>query len=168
MQSPIDGFVSHVNVNTGKYLNPADILFELINPQDIHAALTVFEKDISRVSPGQKVTIRFVDDPKVVHEAGILLVTRNVDTDRSALMHCHFEKQLARVLPGMFLNAAISTGKEKGLVVPESALVRDGSRQCVLEETAPRQFRLVPVNAGVRQGNTVVIAGGHTHQGTRF
>ena len=42
--SPIDGFVSKVNVNIGKYVNPADILFELINPDDIHLNLKVFEK----------------------------------------------------------------------------------------------------------------------------
>ena len=34
--SSIDGFVSKVNVNIGKYVNPSDILFELINPSDIH------------------------------------------------------------------------------------------------------------------------------------
>ena len=31
-----------VNVNIGKYVNPSDILFELINPEDIHLNLTVF------------------------------------------------------------------------------------------------------------------------------
>lgn len=34
--SSINGFVSKVNVNIGKYVNPSDVLFELINPDDIH------------------------------------------------------------------------------------------------------------------------------------
>ncbi len=42
--SPINGFVSAVNVNIGKYVNPSDVLFELVNPTDIHLALTIFEK----------------------------------------------------------------------------------------------------------------------------
>jgi cobalt-zinc-cadmium efflux system membrane fusion protein len=33
-----------VNVNIGKYVTPSDILFEIVNPSDIHLALTVFEK----------------------------------------------------------------------------------------------------------------------------
>jgi membrane fusion protein, heavy metal efflux system len=37
-------------VNTGEYVQPCDVLFELIDPSDIHAALTVFQKDVSRVS----------------------------------------------------------------------------------------------------------------------
>ena len=51
--SPIDGYVSKVNVNIGKYLNPTDILFELINPDDIHLNLKVYEKEINndRLTP---------------------------------------------------------------------------------------------------------------------
>ena len=40
--SPINGFVSKVDVNIGKYVSPTDVLFELINPDDIHLALSVF------------------------------------------------------------------------------------------------------------------------------
>ena len=39
--SPINGFVTAVNVNIGKYVNPSDVLFELVNPTDIHLALTL-------------------------------------------------------------------------------------------------------------------------------
>ena len=42
--APITGFVSKVNVNIGKYVNPADVLFELINPTDIHLNLKIFGK----------------------------------------------------------------------------------------------------------------------------
>ena len=54
LYSSIDGFVSRVNVNIGKYVNPSDVLFELINPEDIHLNLKVFEKDLSKLSIGQK------------------------------------------------------------------------------------------------------------------
>ena len=37
--APIDGYVSKVNVNIGKYVNPADVIFELVNPTDIHLGL---------------------------------------------------------------------------------------------------------------------------------
>ena len=53
--SSIDGFVSKVNVNIGKYVNPTDVLFELINPEDIHLNLKVFEKDLDKLSIGQKI-----------------------------------------------------------------------------------------------------------------
>jgi cobalt-zinc-cadmium efflux system membrane fusion protein len=42
LYSPIDGFVSKVNVNIGKYVNPSDVIFELINPTN--NLLTSFSK----------------------------------------------------------------------------------------------------------------------------
>ena len=54
LYSPIDGFVSKVNVNIGKYVSPTEVLFELINPSDIHLNLKVYEKDISKLFIGQK------------------------------------------------------------------------------------------------------------------
>ena len=33
--SPINGYVSQVNINVSKYVTPAEVLFELVNPDDI-------------------------------------------------------------------------------------------------------------------------------------
>lgn len=156
--SPINGFVSKVNVNIGKYVNPADVLFELINPDDMHAALTVFEKDIARVKPHQKVMVTFVDEPDNEYECEVLLVTRNVDADRSALVHCHFEKQPDRLLPGMFLNARIMVNNVNALVVPDEAVVRYGNTEYVLQEESAGRFRLLAVETGARQGGQVEIS----------
>ncbi|MCC6286306.1 MAG: efflux RND transporter periplasmic adaptor subunit [Chitinophagaceae bacterium] len=146
--SPIDGFVSKVNVNIGKYVNPSDVLFELINPDDIHAALTVFEKDISKVKPKQKVMVTFVDDPSAQYECEVILVTRNVDNDRSALVHCHFEKKPKQLLPGMFLNAVINLEDIKTVAVPESAVVRYNKQNFIVVQTADKTFQLTPVETG--------------------
>ncbi len=151
--SPIDGFVSKVNVNIGKYVNPSDVLFELINPDDMHAALTVFEKDIAKVKAGQKVLVSFVDEPTVNYECEIILVTKNVDGDRSALVHCHFEKQPKQLIPGMFLNARIKVSNMEVLAVPDEAVVRYGNGQYVLAAEGKNNFRLVEVETGVKDGN---------------
>ncbi len=45
--APIAGYISKVNINRGKYVTPSDILLEIINPNDIHAAITIYEKDIA-------------------------------------------------------------------------------------------------------------------------
>lgn len=157
--SPINGFVSKVNVNIGKYVNPADVLFELINPDDMHATLTVFEKDIAKVKPGQRVWVTFVDEPGVDYECDVLLVTRNVDDNRSALVHCHFEKQPERLLPGMFLNARIQVSNAEVWAVPNAAVVRYGSQEYLLEANTKNNFSLLPVTAGMKDGGmTEIIA----------
>lgn len=44
-------------MNIGKYVAPTDVLFELVNPDDIHLALTVFEKDFDKLFIGQKLLL---------------------------------------------------------------------------------------------------------------
>ena len=44
--SPISGFCQWVNVNVRKYISPSEVMFELIDPTDIHLNLRVFEKDL--------------------------------------------------------------------------------------------------------------------------
>lgn len=158
--SPIDGFVSKVNVNIGKYVSPTDVLFELINPDDMHAALTVFEKDISKVRIGQPVVISFVDMPDTHYEASIILVTKNVDNDRRALVHCHFKQQPAQLLPGMFLNGMIQVSDASVLAVPREAVVRYGSGEYILLVEGKNKYRLMQVETGARNDECVELAPG--------
>jgi cobalt-zinc-cadmium efflux system membrane fusion protein len=157
LHSPINGFVSKVNVNIGKYVNASDVLFELINPEDIHAALTVFEKDLGKVKPKQKVMVTFVDDPSTEYECEVILVTKNVDDNRSALVHCHFEEQPKQLLPGMFLNARIKVSNAEVTAVPEATVVRYGSDEFVLEGRGNNSFHLLPVQTGMKEDGMVEI-----------
>lgn len=156
--SPINGFVSKVNVNIGKYVNATDVLFELINPDDLHAALTVFEKDIAKIKPGQKVKVSFVDDPEKQYDCEVILVTRNVDENRSALVHCHFETKPQNLLPGMFLNAIINVTNADVLSLPEDALVRYENKEYVFENTGKNQFRMLEVKTGMTDNGFVEVA----------
>jgi membrane fusion protein, heavy metal efflux system len=158
VHSPINGFVSKVNVNIGKYVTATDVLFELINPDDIHAALTIFEKDITKVKIGQRVQVSFVDDPNSVYDCEVILVTKNVDESRSALVHCHFEKQPANLLPGMFLNAAISISNANVLTLPEDAVVRFENKQYVYEITNKNEFRMLEVQTGVVENGRIEVS----------
>jgi cobalt-zinc-cadmium efflux system membrane fusion protein len=155
--SPIDGFVSRVNVNIGKFVNPTDVLFELINPGDMHAALVVFEKDIAKVKKGQKVLVSLVDEPEKQYLCEVILVTQNVSENRTGIVHCHFEEMPKSLLPGMFLNATITLSASKGVTVPEDAVVRHSNREYILQEQGKLQFRLLPVRTGLRQNGNVQL-----------
>ncbi|MGZ8516038.1 MAG: efflux RND transporter periplasmic adaptor subunit [Chitinophagaceae bacterium] len=160
VHSPINGFVSKVNVNIGKYVTGTDILFELINPDDMHAALTIFEKDITKVKIGQEVQVSFVDDPSSVYNCEVILVTKNVDESRSALVHCHFEKQPKNLLPGMFLNALISISNANVLTLPEEAIVRFENKQYVYELTGTNEFRMIEVQTGIVENGRIEVSSG--------
>ncbi|MBI3138755.1 MAG: efflux RND transporter periplasmic adaptor subunit [Sphingobacteriales bacterium] len=158
VHSPINGFVSKVNVNIGKYVTATDVLFELINPDDMHAALTVFEKDITKVNIGQKVKVSFVDNANATYDCGVILVTRNVDENRSALVHCHFETKPVNLLPGMFLTATIHVNNADVLTVPEDAVVRFENKQYMYEVTGKNEFRMFEVETGVKENGRIEVS----------
>ena len=156
--SPINGFVSKVNVNIGKYVDPSEVLFELINPADMHATLTVFEIDITLVKPNQKVEVTFVDDPGVIYHCTVLLVNRNIDENRSGLVHCHFETKPQKLLPGMFLNALIQVSDAEVLAVPEEAVVHYGAQDYIFLAVGQNTYKMLPVITGMRQTGYVEIS----------
>lgn len=156
--SPINGYVSKVNVNIGRYVNPSEVLFELINPADLHAALTVFEKDLSNIRPGQKVKVSFVENPSETYECEVLLVTKNVDENRSALVHCHFEDQPKQLLPGMFITAQILLDQTNVSAVPESAVVRYGESEFVFEVTGVNTYKMLQVKTGIRHDGKIEVS----------
>jgi cobalt-zinc-cadmium efflux system membrane fusion protein len=51
--TPIAGYVTEVNVNRGKYVNSADVMFEIVDTEHLHAEAQVFEKDIMNLRIGQ-------------------------------------------------------------------------------------------------------------------
>ena len=103
--------------------------------------------------------VTFVDDPSTEYECEVILVTKNVDDNRSALVHCHFEEQPKQLLPGMFINARIKVSNAQVTAVPESAVVRYGSDEFVLEDRGNNSFYLLPVQTGMKEAGMVEITG---------
>lgn len=157
VRSPINGYVSKVSVNIGKYTSPTDVLFELVNPQDIHLSLTAFEKDVALLSAGQRVEAWTNDQPMRRYGASVLLVSKNLDENRTAAVHCHFDRYDEKLLPGMFMNAEVSVKVEKAWAVPESAVVRWENQHYVFVAEGEGKFDMTPVQLGIQQDGLVQI-----------
>ena len=146
--SPINGYVTMVNVNIGKYSQPSEVLFELVNPTDIHLALTIFEKDLAQIEIGQKLVAYTNNKPNEKHPCEIILVGHSVSKDRITEVHCHFLDYDRTLLPGMYMNAEIELKKNDAFVLPEEAIVRFENIQYVFIEKDKNNFEMVPVTTG--------------------
>ncbi len=154
LHSPISGFVSKVNVNPGKYVAPSDVLFELVNPDDIHASLTVFERDLPKIRIGQVVKVTAPNLPGLVFSAKIILISRTLDEQRATLVHCHLDRDDHRLVPGMFLNADIETTETGALTVPNEAILRFENRFFMFAAADDeRHFEMLEVKTGAAEGD---------------
>lgn len=156
--SPIDGFVSAVNVNIGKYVAPTDVLFELVNPSDIHLNLKVFEKDVPLLLIGQRITAYTNDQPQKAHTGEIILISRHVGADRAVEVHCHFDRYDPKIFPGMYMRADVEVQVADVVAVPEGAVVRWENRHFVFEEKSGGAFEMLEVEIGSAADGYVPIA----------
>lgn len=155
--APINGYVTKVNVNIGKYVNPTDVLFELVNPDDLHLRLTVFENDAAHLSIGQKMTCFTNSRPDVKYTATIHFITPNIGDDRSMDVHCHLGKYSKDLLPGMFMNAAIELNDAKVIAVPEEAIVKWENKYYLFSADSDTEFRMLPVQTGATNNGYIEI-----------
>lgn len=157
LYAPISGYVTEVNVNLGKYVNPADVMFEIVDTEHLHAELTVFEKDVPLLKVGQKV--RFILANETAERmATVYLIGREISADRTVRVHCHLDKEDKNLLPGMYLTAFVETKNINLPAVPEQAIVNyEGTDYIFIAEEAHgnkeehRHYKAIPVKTGVKE-----------------
>lgn len=143
--SPIDGFVSSIKMNVGKYASPTDVLFELVDPSDIHLALTVFEKDINKLFIGQKITAYSNNQSGKKYDCEIILIGKDISPERTAIVHCHFEQFDKLLIPGMYMNAEVEVTTNSAFVIPNDGLVRFEGKQYVFTQTGRNKYEMQEV-----------------------
>jgi cobalt-zinc-cadmium efflux system membrane fusion protein len=153
MYSTIDGFVSHVNVNIGKYLNPSDILFELINPEDIHLNLKVFEKDLPLLAIGQKLLAYNNNTPNKKYPCEIILIGQDLAAERSTEVHCHFVDYDKSLFPGMYMNAEIEIKIKNVPSIPDDAIVNYQGKDYIFISKGKMNFEMLEITKGSSENN---------------
>jgi cobalt-zinc-cadmium efflux system membrane fusion protein len=147
--APISGYVTKVNVNIGKYVSPTDVLFEIVDPSDLHLRLTVFENDASNLKIGNKVTYYINNNINEKHKATIIVFTPNINENRSTDVHCHLASAVKNLYPGTFVNAEIELNNAKVNAIPEEAIVKWENKPHVFLKVANDSYKLVPVVTGL-------------------
>lgn len=146
--SPIDGYVTRVNVNIGKYISPTEIMFELVNPTDIHLALKIFEKDVPKLFIGQPLVAYTNNNPDKKYDCEVLLIGKDLNAEGYTDVHCHFETYDKVLIPGTYMNAQIKVRNRKATTLPADAVVRFEGKHFVFKEVANQKYVFTQVNIG--------------------
>jgi cobalt-zinc-cadmium efflux system membrane fusion protein len=145
--SPINGFVSKVNVNIGRYISPSDVMFELVNPDDIHLNLTIYEKDLQSLHIGSKVKAFSNNNPDKIYDCDVILIGQDVSKEGFVQVHCHFQTYSNILIPGMYMNAELESDSKLGLALPEASVVSHEGVEYVFIEKSNKHFEMVTVKA---------------------
>jgi len=155
--APINGYVTKVNVNIGKYVTPTDILFEIIDPSDLHLRLIVYENDATNLKVGNKVSFYTNNDMRKKYEAKVAVINPNINEDKTTEVHCHLVNESVRLYPGTSANAEIELNDAKVNALPEQAIVKWQNKPFVFIKMEGNSFKMVPVEMGVSTNGYVEI-----------
>ena len=154
--APISGYITKVNINRGKYVTPSDVLLEIMDPNDIHAAITIYEKDIASFKVGMKGTVTLTNDPTKKYPVTILAVSQNINEDKTGLLHCHFDQIPKNVLPGMFLTADVFIESNEAVLIPIDAVQRFQGKDYIFIQNKVNEFDAIEIQ--IAQSNNEFVS----------
>ena len=155
--APISGYVTKVNVNIGKYVTPTDVLFEIINPSDLHVRLIVYENDVSNLKIGNEVVFTTNNDLSKKYIAHVAVITPNINEERTTDVHCHLVNENVRLYPGNYVNAEISLNNANVDALPEESIVKWENKPFVFVKQPDQTYKLVAVELGVSTNGFIEI-----------
>lgn len=162
--SPISGFLKAVNVSIGKSVSSTDVLFELVNSDQLFLELTLFEKDANKVDVGQK--LRFlINDETEQHDATIYQTAKSINADKNYKVYATVNGKCKNLLPGTYVNAFIEISGQKVAALPSEAVVSFEDKNYIFvfeknktEDGKPfTEYRIVEVQKGVSEGGFVEV-----------
>lgn len=165
LTSPINGYVTKVNVNIGKFVNAFDVMFEIVDTRHLHAELTVFEKDIPFLKIGDKVHFQLANETKE-RTATIHLIGREINTDRTIRVHSHLDQEDKELIPGTYFKAWVESGKVEVNALPDKAIVQSEGKNFIFVPVETKnegqekefQFKRIEIQVGLKEeGYTEVI-----------
>ncbi|MCO6476111.1 MAG: efflux RND transporter periplasmic adaptor subunit [Phaeodactylibacter sp.] len=178
LYTPVAGYLTRVNANPGKLVEPTMLLFEILDNSHVHLELEVFAKDLSFLSEGQQVVASIPGREEELY-GKVHLINKAIDLERkTAKVHVHLDEEPHNLAIGAFLYARIRTDSRKATAVPEAAIVRSGGQAFVFVKEGDA-FRKVEVETGqsddgfveirklnLKEGQQIALKGAYYINGT--
>jgi RND family efflux transporter MFP subunit len=154
--SPINGSLISVNVNIGKYVTSSEVMFEIVNTDQLFLELNLYEKDADKVSNGQAARF-FINNESEQHEAVITQTGKSIGADKVFKVYASVTGKCENVIPGMYVNAMIETSGDQVTAIPSEAIVSFDDRDYIFifekdkeEDGKPfTEYRIVEIQKGV-------------------
>lgn len=161
--SPLKGTVETRFRSTNERVNTGDQLFVLADVSTLWVAADLRERDWQALTlqPSDPLPIRLPFEEPRTREATVYFVGREVDPQTNAIPlvgELANTDQLLR--PGMFCRVVVPVGETvTGLVVPVSAVQREGDERFVFVRTGERSFERVDVTVKISSDDRAVVEG---------
>ena len=160
--APDSGIISARSATVGAVVGVGTELFRLIRQGRLEWRAEVTAKDIARIKPGTRVTVKAANGSEVPGKVRMVAPTVDAQT-RTALVYVDLAPPLTTNSPlkaGMFAGGEFELGTSNALTVPQQAIaVRDGFSY-VFRLNPDSRVSQLKVSTGRRLGERIEVVGG--------
>lgn len=126
--SPMAGYITSVNMHNGMYVTPQQELMEIVDEKHLHLELDIFEKDISSIKEGQKISYTVPAMGNQVYDGEVHIIGKEFNTENKTVrIHGHLEKERPKFIKDLFVEAKIWLNDQTVQALPEKAIIKDGA-----------------------------------------
>jgi len=177
IKAPFAGHLGVRHVDVGQYLSPGTAIVTLQQLDPIYVDFTLPEQALTRIQPGQSVTLHSDAFPGQSFAGKITALNSKVDeATRNIGVRATFDNPDHKLLPGMFGSVSVDVEKTvKYITLPQTAIVfntygntvyllttgEDGKQtvQQNVVTTGETRGDQVAILSGVKEGDEVVTSG---------
>jgi cobalt-zinc-cadmium efflux system membrane fusion protein len=153
--SPISGYVGEIYVNTGAYAEVGKPLFEVIDNNEMHLDLNVYEKDLSKIREGQNVDVVLTNQNNRTLKATVFAISKTfANESKSVAVHAHIKGNDTKgLISGMYLSANINVNNARVTALPKDAVVKSGEKHYIFVEKGEEE-REIEAEEGEEHNHT--------------
>lgn len=134
--SPISGNIISRNVTVGQYIEPSIDMFHVVNTSTVNVDLSIFEKDLSHISIGQKVELETSNNSNEVYTGKVSFINKVFDDkNRTVKVRVSINNKEQTLYPFMFVTAKIYINEGSVLAVPITAIESEGESKYMFVKT---------------------------------
>jgi cobalt-zinc-cadmium efflux system membrane fusion protein len=165
LESPIAGTVVARSVHIGQWVEPSDILIEVVDLDELWLRASVYEREMRYVQVGQVVQVSVRAYPDELFTGRVVQVSDVFDEEtRSVPIRVVLPNAEHRLKPGMFATASIQGTHAHEprplLAVPAVAIQQVDGHRAVFVRVDEGVFELRQVHTGERAGELIEILNG--------
>jgi membrane fusion protein (multidrug efflux system) len=169
IKAPFAGQMGLKQVSLGAYISTATTIVSLQKVDQLKIDFTLPEIYQNYIKVGKKVTVESISNPGVKMNATIAAIEPQIiATSRNIKVRANLQGKL---LPGAYTKVFLGENQQKpsilvpsNIIIPDSkvkqlVVVREGKAKFISVETGYRTASAVEITAGVKLGDSLVVAG---------
>jgi RND family efflux transporter MFP subunit len=161
IESPVSGVVVERNALPNQYVQPETRLYSITKLSDVWVYAAVFQDDIGRLKTGDPVKVTVDTYPGREFGGRVDFIWPAIDpATRTGRVRCVLDNREGLLKLGMYAKAAIMPHRGRGLVIPDTGVLRTGAHDVVFVDRGGGYLNPVEVVLGPHLGREYQVLKG--------